>query len=350
MTECNTMKSHNDKQLLYSLIFIGLVAGLFGHYFETGKITFSNSNGINSAAALLATEQNLVGTAPATPSISLGFVGDIMLDRGVKKSVMNNMKGDYAKLFANTEFLKTPDIMFANLEGPVSDQGKDKRNLYSFRMDPKSLIALKDSGIDVVSFANNHVGDYGRPAFEDTLQRLRDTGILSCGAGMNRTEAETPAIVVQNNFKVGYLCFSDVGPADMEATDLKSGILLASNPHFDAIIRSAAENVDALIVSFHFGIEYEPVHSGQQEALAKKAINDGAVMVVGHHPHVPQDIAYYDSKPVFYSLGNFIFDQYFSKETMGGLFITANLIGKNVSDVITHQIVLSKSFVPSLQK
>jgi poly-gamma-glutamate synthesis protein (capsule biosynthesis protein) len=167
---------------------------------------------------------------------------------------------------------------------------------------------------------------------------------------MNRTEAETPAIVVQNNFKVGYLCFSDVGPADMEATDLKSGILLASNPHFDAIIRSATEKVDALIVSFHFGIEYESVHSGQQEALAKKAINDGAVMVVGHHPHVPQDIAYYDSKPVFYSLGNFIFDQYFSKETMGGLFITANLIGKNVSDVTTHQIVLSKSFVPSLQK
>ena len=344
------MKRHNDKQILYSLIFVGLLAGLFGHYFETGKITFSNSNGINSAAALLATEQNLVSTTPAPSSISLGFVGDIMLDRGVKKSVMNTMQGDYTKLFAYTDFLKTPDIMFANLEGPASDQGKDKKNLYSFRMDPKSLIALKNSGIDVVSFSNNHVGDYGRPAFEDTLQRLRDTGILSCGAGMNRTEAETPAIVVQNKIRVGYLCFSDVGPADMEATDSKSGILLASNPRFDDIIKSAAEKVDALIVSFHFGEEYKSIHNGPQEALAKKAINDGAVMIVGHHPHVPQDIAYYDGKPVIYSLGNFIFDQYFSKETMGGLFITANLIGKNVSDVTSHQTVLSKPFVQSLVK
>lgn len=344
------MYSHknNDKQLLYSLIFIGLVAGLFGHYFETGKITFSKNNGINSAAALLATEQNLATTTPAPPSISLGFVGDIMLDRGVKKSVINNMKGDYSKLFANTEFLKTPDIMFANLEGPASDQGINRQNLYSFRMDPKSLIALKDSGIDVVSFANNHVGDYGRPAFEDTLKRLRDTGILSCGAGMNRAEAETPAIVVQNNFKVGYLCFSDVGPADMEATDSTSGILLARNPRFDEIIKNAATKVDALIVSFHFGEEYEQIHNGPQEALAKKAINDGAVMIVGHHPHVPQDIVYYDDKPVLYSLGNFIFDQYFSKETMGGLFITANLIGKTITDVTSHQTVLNKNFVPSL--
>lgn len=344
------MKRHNDKQLLYSLIFIGLLAGFFGHYVEKNPITFSGKNSINGAAALLATEQNLATTTPAPPSISLGFVGDIMLDRGVKKSVIANMKGNYAKLFANAEFLKTPDIMFANLEGPVSDQGKDRHNLYSFRMDPKSLIALKDSGIDVVSFANNHVGDYGRLAFEDTLKRLRDTGILSCGAGMNRTEAETPAIVVQNNFKVGYLCFSDVGPADMEATDFKSGILLANNPHFDDIIKSAAEKVDALIVSFHFGIEYELIHSGQQEALAKKAINDGAIMIVGSHPHVPQDIVYYDDKPVFYSLGNFIFDQYFSKETMGGLFITATLIGKDVSKVTSHQIALNKNFVPSLAK
>ncbi len=346
------MYSHknNDKQLLYSLIFVGLVAGLFGHYFETGKLNFATNSNLNSATALLATEQNLTSTTPSLPLISLGFVGDIMLDRGVKKSVMNNMRGDYSKLFANTEFLKTPDIMFANLEGPVSDQGKDKRNLYSFRMDPKSLIALKDSGIDVVSFANNHVGDYGRPAFEDTLKRLRDTGILSCGAGMNRAEAETPAIVVQNNFKVGYLCFSDVGPADMEATDSTSGILLASNPRFDEIIKNAATKVDALIVSFHFGEEYEQIHNGPQEALAKKAINDGAVMIVGHHPHVPQDIAYYDGKPVLYSLGNFIFDQYFSKETMGGLFVTATLIGTEVSNVTSHQIVLNKNFVPHLAK
>ncbi len=341
------MKSHNDKELLFSLVFITLLAGLGGSYFERNPIHFSNTNDINSAAAILATEQNLAPTITTRP-VTLGFVGDIMLDRGIKASVIRNFGGDYNKMFTKSDFLKVPDITFANLEGPVSNKGTDQHNLYSFRMDPSIIPAIKNAGIDVVSFANNHVGDYGREAFEDSLTRLHNAGILTCGAGMNRTEAETPAIVSQNNFSVGYLCFSDVGPDTMAVSNTQSGILLTSDPDFDSIIQKASQKVSALIVSFHFGIEYQTTHTVRQEDLANRAINDGAAMIVGAHPHVPEDIGSLNGAPIFYSLGNFIFDQPFSKETMGGLFITAKIQNKTVSDIISHTIELNKNFVPSL--
>ncbi len=217
-------------------------------------------------------------------------------------------------------------------------------------MNPKIIPVLRDSGIDVVSFANNHIGDYGRLAFEDSLTRLHNAGILTCGAGINKIEAEIPAVVVQKNFKVGYLCFSDVGPAAMEATSTKSGILLASDPDFDSIVKNAAEKVDALIVSFHFGVEYKMTNTSRQEELSKRAIDDGAVMIAGSHPHVVENIEYYNGAPIVYSLGNFIFDQAFSKETMNGLFLTANLSGKTVSNLVSHTVNLDKNFTPSLEK
>lgn len=344
------MKSFKDKQLVLGLLFLGLVAGAMGGYFEQQSASLSNGNGINQAAAILATEQNLTSTLPPPPEITLGFAGDIMLDRGVRLMVEKNLDGDYAKLFENADFLKKPDIMFANLEGVVSDKGADLHNLYSFRMDPKVLAALKDSGVDVVSVANNHIGDWKRVAFEDSLKRIRETGILPCGGGMNKTEAKTPAIVSQEGFTVGYLCFSDVGPEYMEATDTQSGILLASDKNFDAIVRNAAQKVNTLIVSFHYGIEYKTTHNARQEELAKAAIDDGAALVVGSHPHVAQEIATYSGAPILYSLGNFIFDQKFSDETSHGLFVTATLSGRTISNLVPHVIQIGKNFAPSLEQ
>src|ERR1700752_1296578 len=101
-----------------------------------------------------------------------------MKDRGVKDSVNKNFDGDYSKLFANAGFLKTPGIMFANLEGDVSDKGHDRHNLYSFQMDPATIPALKDAGIGVVSVANNHDDDYGLDACVDTINRLKAADIL----------------------------------------------------------------------------------------------------------------------------------------------------------------------------
>ena len=208
---------------------------------------------------------------------------------------------------------------------------------------------IKKAGVDVVSFANNHVADWGRKAFEDTLKNLNNSGILACGAGMNRAEASKPAIIDQNGYRIGFVCFTDVGPNDFSAGTSTSGILLASDPDFDDIIKNAKSQVDELIVSFHSGIEYQTTHNARQEEIFKKAVDDGADLVVGAHPHVAEDIQTYNGVTMMYSLGNFIFDQPFSQDTMQGLFVTATLQGKVFSDITPHTVVLDSHYAPSLK-
>ncbi len=270
--------------------------------------------------------------------VTLAFAGDIMLDRGVRNSVVRNFNNDYSALWGKSkelsELLKKSDIVFANLEGTASDQGIDQKNLYSFRMDPSVIPALKGTGMSILSVANNHVGDWGRLAYIDTLARLKENEIFYTGGGNSKTEAETPAIIEKYGMKIGFLGFSDKGPNSMEAEADKAGILLVNDPNFDEIIKSASKQVDYLVVSFHFGEEYKTKHNARQEYLAHRAVNDGAKIVVGHHPHVIEDTEVYNPKDctqgscvgfIAYSLGNFIFDQSWSKPTMQGMLLEIKL-------------------------
>jgi len=265
----------------------------------------------------------------------------------VESSVNKNFGGNYSALFEKalghsptgepkklSEIFKKSDIVFANLEGPASDQGADQKNLYSFRMSPSVVPALRGAGIDVLSVANNHVGDWGRSAYADTLARLKENEISYTGGGNTKEEAETPVIIEKYGMKIGYLAFSDVGPNWMEAGVDKAGLLLTNNLRFDEIIFTASKQVDYLVVSFHFGDEYKEKHNARQEYLAHKAIDDGAKIVIGHHPHVVEDTEVYSRKSctqssctsfIAYSLGNFIFDQSWSKPTMQGMILEIKL-------------------------
>lgn len=348
------MHKYPDKKILLALLFVGACASFIGAQFQDYGTVIAGKLNINTASVLgLPEEQNIEGLSPLVPhtlpEVTVGFIGDIMMDRGVKHSVMKNFAGDYSMLFADADFLKTPDIMFGNLEGPASDKGQDLHNLYSFRMDPAILPLLKEKGFDVLALANNHMGDWTAKAFVDTLNRVKDAGIIPCGAGMNKEEAVQPAVVEKDGYKVGFLCFTDVGPDSLMATSTKPGILIASDKEYDAIIKNASEKVNALIVSFHWGVEYKKIHNARQEDLAKRAIDAGAMIVQGEHPHVSQDIGEYKGFPIFYSLGNFIFDQSFSEETMKGLFITTTLKGKEILGTKIHQVILDKNFAPSLE-
>lgn len=257
--------------------------------------------------------------------VTLSFVGDIMMARGVRNSVVKNFNNDYSALFEKTNQLKKSDIVFGNLEGTASDQGVDQKNLYSFRMDPGVITALKGAGFSVLSVANNHVADWGREAFVDTLYRLKENEINYTGGGHNKEEAKTPVIVEKYGMKIGFLGFSDKGPNYMTASEEKAGVLLASDPNFDEIIKNAAQQVDYLIVSFHFGEEYQNTHDTRQENLSHRAIDAGAKIAIGHHPHVVQDTEVYKDGFIAYSLGNFIFDQSWSKPTMQGMILEIKL-------------------------
>lgn len=251
--------------------------------------------------------------------VTLGFVGDMMFDRGVKTSVYKNFGGDFSKTLAEADMLEKPDIMFGNLEGPVSDKGRNVGSKYSFRFETVIPTVLKNAGFDIVSFANNHVGDWSDEAFLDTLGRLEEANLLYTGAGETYNEAKTPVIIERSGLTIGFLGMSDVGPEWMEAGDDRPGILLGNDPNLVNIIKDAKASVDFLVVSVHWGDEYKP-HNARQAALAHKIIDAGGDLVAGHHPHVAQDVEEYKGGLIIYSLGNFVFDQYFSDETMQGMF------------------------------
>lgn len=280
-------------------------------------------------------------------NVVLSFAGDIMLDRGVKFSVKKNFGGDYSQLFKNLELIEKSDLAFANLEGPVSDKGKDLRNLYSFRMDPSVLDIIKTAGFDVLSFANNHVGDWNREAFDDSMERMTVTGIDYTGAGKTKAQAEQPVIKTIKGITFGFLGFTDVGPDKLAATETTSGILLASDPNFTTIITNAKKQVDVLITSFHWGLEYQE-HTERQTMLARQAIDAGSQLIIGHHPHVTQAVETYHGGLIAYSLGNFIFDQAFSPETMEGMLlqVTFDARDKSLKRYDKYQVKLSPQFQP----
>lgn len=314
---------------LFVLIIVFIVGILVIKNSQTARISYSQDNDTKIISKTI-----------------LFFVGDMMLARGVESSVEKNFGNDYGKLFENLSELKNADILFGNLEGDVSDVGKNVGSEYSFRMNPIILPVLKEAGFDIFSFANNHVGDWSMSAFKDTLSRLEENGILKTGAGKNKEDATNPIIIEKNGIRFGFLGFSDVGPIWLEAKVNTSGILLASDPNLGKIIKNAKIKCDVLIISFHWGEEYKLVHNKKQESLAHTAIDSGADIIIGYHPHVMQDIEEYKGKPIVYSLGNFIFDQHFSKDTMRGMFFSAIYDGKNLIKTEQKIITLNEKYQP----
>ena len=280
----------------------------------------------------------------ASTTTTLAFVGDIMLDRGVKQSVLKNSAGDYNSVFSDISRIKDSDILVGNLEGPVSDRGFDMKNSYSFRMAPAVVPVLAAQGFDVLSVANNHASDWGKPAFADTLVKFQNSGIALVGGGNSLVEAGQVKIIEKNGVKFGFLSFSDVGPNWLKAGSTTPGILIAGDPETPDIIRQASTACDVLSVSFHFGNEYETSPSWRQRELAQMAIDNGAKIIVGTHPHVVEPVEMYRGGVIMYSLGNFVFDQYFSTSTMNGLVVKVHMKGKEIDSVEKLNAKLDPSF------
>ncbi len=350
---------------IWSAVFIGMAFGALGFvaadYFqesifarELAQNIFINNQTSNERAPSLSSlpdEKSAAATFPVSDvhkdaPIKLLFMGDIMMDRGIRAVVEKN-RGDYLFPFEYVaEKLRGADLAFGNLEGPISDVGNKRGSIYSFRMDPAVTKALYDSGFDIVSLANNHMGDYGREAMEDTMRRLRGAGIEYTGAGWNAKEAHDVTIIERGETKFGFLGFSDVGPKWIEAGDALSGIAIADTSTVEAAVRQARDKVDILIVSFHFGEEYETHSRRTQQDLARAAIDAGASVIIGHHPHVVQEIEQYHGGVIAYSLGNFIFDQAFSPETKEALMFEVIVKNKRIDDFEALPIQFNAHFQP----
>lgn len=345
--------AYRSKKLAFSITFahirkvIGISAVIALIAFLVTKPLISRHNSDQSPISIItALTETFEEELKVVEPITLLFAGDVMMDRGVRRSIEKNFAHDYGALFKNTEYVRDTDIAFLNLEGPVATGGKRVGSIYTFRMEPESLIAMKEAGFDMVSFANNHVGDYAQAAFDETMRLLEQYGMQYTGAGRNYTDATAPRIVDVRGMKIGFLSTTDVGPNWMKATTTRPGILLASDPNLSNIISEAKNAVDILVVSFHFGEEYSPV-STRQKTLAHNAIDSGADIIVGHHAHVMQATETYNGKLIFYGLGNYIFDQYFSPHTMRGMMAKVTI--DPTTKEMTHELFvspLSRQFIP----
>ncbi len=323
------MKSYKDKQLLLGLLFLGLGAGILGRGFENIHFTFPGTSDLGQAAAILATQQNIEPHTVAQPDITLGFAGDVTLDEAIKTNISKNFGGNYAALFANAEFLSAPDVTFAALGNSATG--------------PKLTAALVNSGVDVVSATTDDA---------DTITALRASGIATCGVGMNKTDAETPAIFTRGGSTVGFLCVRVPAIAGIAATDAKPGILFASDPEFASIVKKDSAEADALVVAFDWGIGGKKATVADQIAFAQTAINSGATMVVNTGDSPSSDTASYGGVPII-SVGNLISDPAsLSASATQPLnqFFTATFSSKNISNILPHELVQEANFAPTAGK
>lgn len=276
------------------------------------------------------------------------FAGDVMLDRGVKHMVEKHGEGDYSFPFLHiVETLHAADILFGNLESMISDRGRDMGSLYSFRAEPEAAEGLSFAGFDIVSLANNHAFDYTREAFEHTMEILNQKGIAYTGGGFNKQEAHSPAVFsLGEEMKVGFLGYTEfLFPSALADKNL-SGVTDLSEENMKRDIEEAKKEVDFLVVTFHYGDEYQKEPNENQKFLSRKAIDYGADIVIGHHPHVTQPVEKYEGKYIAYSLGNFIFDQYFSKETMRGFLLEIEIEEKEITKARKIHYELNEYYQP----
>jgi len=300
--------------------------------------------------------ENIYLTQPRLPAAylklnqgTLFFVGDIMLNRGIKSVVETYGGGNFEfPFFKIADYLKTADILFGNLEGPISDKGKNVGSIYSFRAIPEVLKGLKFAGFDILSVANNHIFDYGREAMEDTLIRLKEAQIEYIGAGFSGKEALSPKIIEKKGTKIVFLAFTNLGEKSWEAKENSSGIAWLNKENLKHSIKKAKEEAELIIVSMHYGQEYQLQPTKEQKDFSHLAIDLGADLVIGHHPHVVQPIEQYKRGYIAYSLGNFVFDQNFSKETMEGLLLEVLIKSGKIEKITPRDIKINNFFQPEL--
>jgi len=259
------------------------------------------------------------------------FTGDIGPNRKEPETMFTHVE----------ETLRASDIVFGQLETNLSLKGRPLPYVrLALRSDPRTATAIREAGYDVLSFASNHCLDYGVEAFLDTIQNLKKEGLYVIGAGSSIDEARKAALIERNGTKIAFLAYNSILPKGYEADRDKPGCApLRAFTFYEQVepdqpgtppkihtflhekdkirmeedIRQAKSVADIVIVSMHFGIHFVPATIAEyQKEAARKAIDAGADLVIGHHPHILKGVELYKGKAIFYSLGNFALESPFS--------------------------------------
>jgi poly-gamma-glutamate synthesis protein (capsule biosynthesis protein) len=249
----------------------------------------------------------LLGTVLVRP-VRLAAVGDVTFGGRVADAIA--ARGAAYPWQATARVLRGADLATANLEGVVSTRGEpvpDKQ--FHFRGPPSALTAARrTAGLDVMSVANNHTLDFGRAAFLDTLRFAQRNGISTIGGGGNLAAARRPVILRRGGLRIAFLGYSDVRPDGFTAAVAQAGTAPADATAIRSDVVSARRRADVVVVWVHWGEELARRADSRQRLFASAALNAGADLVLGSHPHILQDVVRPTRRVlVAWSLGNFVF-------------------------------------------
>ncbi|MHB1086285.1 MAG: CapA family protein [Minisyncoccota bacterium] len=248
------------------------------------------------------------------PEATVLFGGDMMFDRTIREAMKKH--GDDHVFSCLGDALKTPDLVVANLEGPITDNpstsvGSTPGDMYNFTFTfPTSTATLlARHNIRLVNLGNNHIMNFSRDGLLQTKRYLAEAGVEYFG-DPDSVEEDRVARLNIRGVPISFVNWSDW---TSDKTD-----------HTVAQVRKEAESGHVVVVYTHWGEEYVPA-TERMKVLARQFVDAGAAIVIGSHPHVVQEHEEYNGKHIYYSLGNFVFDQYWNDDVRTGLLLRVAL-------------------------
>ena len=280
------------------------------------------------------------------PVVTAIAFGDILTSRTVDKKMV--AAGDFLSPFRNVgPALKAADLAFGNFEGTISRDAQPLPGGTRFVSRVRAIDGFRYAGIDFLSLANNHTGDYGSDTLAETARLLREAGIAVAGAGTDLDEARAPAIIERNGVRFAFVTFNAIIGTAAAGDGSPGAVRIRMAPWFPfsesdlaAVVndvKRARSRADVVIVVPHWGQEYVSKPNADQVRVGRALIDAGADMVVATHPHWVQGAELYKGRLIAYSLGNFVFDQTWSLETQQGAVLQLTFWGPRL---------VGASFVP----
>lgn len=327
--------------------------------FDFKKITDDHGDVVS---LLLDKDDSMTTSTLATSSdIKLLFFGDLMLDRNVKTKIDKNGLESLLGQLKIDNFTSGYDLVSCNLEGAVTDNGQHYNpiNAYDFAFAPSLIEELKEYNFNYFNLANNHLSDQGVLGINQTYKNLSNSNFYYSGClDANFSNSSSSDLI---NIKLGeampVLTTDNCSDIILEIADKKIAMVGVSAVYKEIDveklierIKILKENSDWVIINFHSGVEYKTKSNVNQQKLYHQLVDAGADVIIGHHPHVTQEYEIYNGKPIFYSLGNFVFDQYFSAETQAGLAISLVLKSDNSISFDVFDIKTTASKITSITK
>ncbi|MES2470797.1 MAG: CapA family protein [Patescibacteria group bacterium] len=292
--------------VLAILIVLGVAYIYFNAHPQKLALLVGSISSAEVAQGELESEEEIDSSKPAT--ILFVNTGDMMFDRGVRKAMAGGLDPfefwSDLKEEVEVRYGANIDLLAGNLEGPITDNPVCQKKAYSFKFASTTGRMLRDQGFHFLSLANNHSNDCYAKGLLDTRENLKQAGIVYAGGGS----------IIDNAFDVMTVKGSEILMVGIDET-----ILPIPLETFYTYIAQLKPLYDGVIVNIHWGKEYEKTETARQREIGRKLVDSGALAVIGHHPHVTEPMELYKDGVIFYSLGNFIFDQIGIEENRGGL-------------------------------